>query len=364
MITEEVVLGLTALIPDDDPDRYYATVSMLPGGASTSDWPPSLTAYNLSEVAVGHPLTLGYQDFLMYDVPPHNVTDYVTWELVRQLGPLADPRFSTSTAEATCFDIVYRLMPYPTMMPGMQALESYKGWEEAELTFRDVAEALVSFMKMHGYGLKFLEYTDAKFTLALPTTRDLDNFYEDLRVTEDDRQHSFLETYLTALNHIRSKELHSVFYGGSGYFYPVPPPRHPEVQVTASGRGRIPLTWLLPPRFGADAPASLNYGGFALELVAALLRGAPLGQSWLQCLLSNAPMLGPGNDWARLAVATEVVGQPLALPGLEFITEDMLFFVSACAGMCDKGEPGAGYRCHVVAKSSPNFARAFGLYAQ
>ncbi|KAL1418482.1 hypothetical protein MTO96_025866 [Rhipicephalus appendiculatus] len=91
IITEEVVLGLTALIPDDDPDRYYATVSMLRGGASMLDWPPSLTVYNLSEVAVGHPLTLGYHDFLTYDVPPHNVTDYLTWELVRQLGLLADP---------------------------------------------------------------------------------------------------------------------------------------------------------------------------------------------------------------------------------------------------------------------------------
>ncbi|XP_049275983.1 uncharacterized protein LOC119406278 [Rhipicephalus sanguineus] len=142
------------------------------------------------------------------------------------------------------------------------------------------------------------------------------------------------------------------------------------MNVTASGRGRIPLTWLLPPRFGADAPASLNYGGFALELVTALLRGAPLGQSWLGCLQSNEPLVGPGNDWARLALATEVVaafvdrhyevGQLLALPGLEFLSEDMLFFISACAGMCAKGEPGARYRCHVVASSSPNFARAFG----
>ncbi|KAH7986143.1 hypothetical protein HPB52_025171 [Rhipicephalus sanguineus] len=82
-----------------------------------------------------------------------------------------------------------------------------------------------------------------------------------LRVTEDDRHHSFLEAYLTALTHIRSKELHSVFFGGSGYF----------------------------TQSATEAPRS-----------------------------------------------------------------------AACAGMCAKGEPGARYRCHVVASSSPNFARAFG----
>nr|XP_054924766.1 uncharacterized protein LOC126527523 [Dermacentor andersoni] len=372
--TEEIVLEMTALIPDDDPSEYHAIVPLLPSGSAPL-WPPSLAINNFSEVAVGHPAVLGYQDFLLYDLPPSDATGYVTWELVRQLLPLADQKFSHSTGEATCFDAVYRLMPYPSVMPGMEALDSYKGWQEAELTFRDVAEALVSFMKKQGVAVRAQA---AIFTMPLPTTRDLDAFYGDLRVNEDYGQRSFLDDYLAACSQIRSKELLSVVYGDSGTFYPSPPPRSPEVEVTATGKARVPLTWLLPPRFGADAPPSLNYGGFALELVAALLRGASLDHSWLECLQTLEPRVAiatedeDNSDWARLALAIEVVaafvdrhlevGQPLVLPGLEFLSEDMLFFVSACAGMCAKGDSSAPYRCNLIAKSSPNFARAFGCW--
>ncbi|XP_049513852.1 uncharacterized protein LOC119431199 [Dermacentor silvarum] len=280
MTTEEVVLAMIAVIPDDDPSHYHAIVPLMPS-SSSSLWPPSLAINNFSEVAVGHPAVLGYQDFLMYDLPPSGVTAYVTWELVRQLVPLADQKFSQSTAEATCFEAVYRLMPYPILMPGIEALDSYKGWLEAELIFRDVAEALVNFMNVHGVAVRA---QTATFTLPLPTARDLDAFYDDLRVSEDYGQRSFLESYLTALSQIRKKELLSVAYGDSVSYYPLPPPRSPDVQV----------------------------------------------------------------------------GQPLVLPGLEFLSEDMLFFVSACAGSCAKGDPSAPYRCNLIAKSSPNFARAFG----
>ncbi|XP_049513851.1 uncharacterized protein LOC119431515 [Dermacentor silvarum] len=153
MTTEEVVLAMTAVIPDDDPSHYHAIVPLMPS-SSSSLWPPSLAINNFSEVAVGHPAVLGYQDVLMYDLPPSGVTAYVTWELVRQLVPLTDQKFSQSTAEATCFEAVYRLMPYPSLMPGIEALDSYKGWLEAELIFKDVAEALVNFMNVHGVAVR------------------------------------------------------------------------------------------------------------------------------------------------------------------------------------------------------------------
>ncbi|XP_037561548.1 uncharacterized protein LOC119440735 [Dermacentor silvarum] len=371
--TEEVVLAMTALIPDDDPSHYHAIVTLMPR-SSSSLWPPSLAINNISEVAVGHPAVLGYLDFLTYDLPPSGATAYVTWELVRQLVPLADQKFSQSTAEATCFEAVFRLMPYPSVIPGMEALDLFNGWREAEVTFRGVAEALVSFMKVHGVAVRAQAAT---FTLPLPTTRDLDAFYDDLRVSEDYRERSFLEDYLIALSQIRSKELLSVAYGDSVSYYPPPPPGSPQVQVTATAKRRVPLTWLFPPRFGADAPPSLNYGGFALQVVTALLRGASLNRSWLECLQTLEPRVafareGDNSDWARLVLATEVVaafvdrhsevGQPLVLPGLEFLSEDMLFFVSACAGSCAKGDPSAPYRCNLIAKSSPKFAQAFGCW--
>ncbi|KAK8765725.1 hypothetical protein V5799_031666 [Amblyomma americanum] len=315
MSTEESVLAVSAVIPDEDPDRFYAIVPLL--AHSRPPMSSSKRLNNLGEVAVGHPAVLAYQDFLLFEIEASDLAAYITWELVRSLGPLADQRLSYGTSEASCFEAVYRLMPYPSVLPYMEKLDSYSGWEEAELIFRDVSEAMVSFMKKQG--------------IRLRTTI----------------QCSLHDVLFTQLN-----------------------PRC--AQVTQDGESRVPLTWLLPPRFGSDVPPLLNYGGFGLELAAALPRGVPLTASWLECLERLEPRLalrGENDAPARLALATEVVGafvdrhfkvgRRIALPGLEEATEDMLFFVSACAGMCSRSDPEASYRCNLAARNSPLFAQAF-----
>ncbi|XP_077497758.1 uncharacterized protein LOC144108385 [Amblyomma americanum] len=325
---------------------------------------------------------LAYQDFLFVEVESSDLAAYITWELVRCLGPLADQRLSYGTAEASCFEAVYRLMPYPSVLPYMEDLDSYSSWEEAELIFRDVSEAMVSFMKKQGIRLRT---TEASFRLRLPTATQLDTFYEELQVEDDDEtseqadveERPFLHAYLASLSQIRSKELFSIVQADA--FYPVPPPRSRQVQlnlrcaqVTQDGESRVPLTWLLPPRFGAHVPPALNYGGFGLELAAALPRGVPLTASWLECLERLEPRLalrGHNDGPARLALAAEVVvafvdrhlkvGRPILLPGLEEVSEEMLFFVSACAGMCAKNDPEASYRCNLATRNSRLFAQAF-----
>ncbi|KAL1458878.1 hypothetical protein MTO96_043400 [Rhipicephalus appendiculatus] len=145
------------------------------------------------------------------------------------------------------------------------------------------------------------------------------------------------------------------------------------MQVTQRGEGRVPLTWLLPPRFGADVPPTLNYGAFGLELAAGLLRGTPFDKSWLHCL----DKLEPGSSITdkdevavRLALATEAVetfveglnrvGDPLVLPGLESFSEGMMFYVGVCSSMCSRGSKETPRRCNFVAKNSKNFAKVFG----
>ncbi|XP_077497762.1 uncharacterized protein LOC144108389 [Amblyomma americanum] len=380
MSTEESVLAVSAVIPDEDPDQFYAIVPLLADSGPSMSSP--LTLNNLSEAAVGHPAMLAYQDFLFVEVESSDLAAYITWELVRCLGPLADQRLSYGTSEASCFEAVYRLMPYPSVLPYMEELDSYSGWEEAELIFRDVSEAMVGFMKKQGIRLRT---TEASFRLRLPTATQLDTFYEELQVEDDDEtsgqadveERPFLHAYLASLSQIRSKELFSIVQADA--FYPVPPPRSRQVQlnlrcaqVTQDGESRVPLTWLLPPRFGAHVPPALNYGGFGLELAAALPRGVPLTTSWLECLERLEPRLalrGHNDGPARLALAAEVVvafvdhhlkvGRPILLPGLEEVSEEMLFFVSACAGMCAKNDPEASYRCNLAARNSRLFAQTF-----
>ncbi|KAL1426718.1 hypothetical protein MTO96_003314 [Rhipicephalus appendiculatus] len=122
------------------------------------------------------------------------------------------------------------------------------------------------------------------------------------------------------------------------------------MQVTQRGEGRVPLTWLLPPRFGADVPPTLNYGAFGLELAAGLLRGTPFDKSWLHSTEAVESFVEGLNR----------VGDPLVLPGLESFSEGMMFYVGVCSSMCSRGSKETPRRCNFVAKNSKNFAKVFG----
>ncbi|XP_065303953.1 endothelin-converting enzyme 2-like [Dermacentor albipictus] len=376
MATEESVLAVSGIIPEEDPDRYYAMIPLLSTSNSSNENDSSssapLTLQGLSEVAVGHPSFLAYRRFLAEEVGHSQAAAYVSWELARQLGPLTDRQLSRGISETKCFEAISRLMPYPTVMPYMEELDYSRGWEEAEMIFKDVSEAMISFMSQRGVTLPAI---DASFELKLPTTGQLDAFYSELG--EDQRMQeepTFVDKYLSALSQIRSKELFSVVHMEEpSTSYPLPPLLGRQAQVTQRGEGRVPLTWLLPPRFGADFPPTLNYGAFGLELAAALLRGTPLDKSWLECLEQLEPQLNirPENDiTAQLALATEAVaafveshqkvGYRLVLPGLESVTEGMMFYMGACASMCTKDNMEVSYRCNLVARNSEGFARTFG----
>ncbi|XP_037529824.2 uncharacterized protein LOC119407058 [Rhipicephalus sanguineus] len=368
--TEETVLGLSSAIPEDDPDRYYVIVDLSPQNGSFSSTIASPEAHVIRETAVGHPATLAYKDFLQTRVPATELADYVTWEVVRQLGPLADQQLSHGSVEGKCFDAVYHLMPYPSVLPYMEQLDSTKGWEEAELVFRDVTESLIRFMKRRGFELPF---PNSSFVLDLPTASQLDAFYGELSLHETPQQEQpFLERYLSILSRVRSKEIFSIAHGDTAFTYPMPPPPTGKAQVSANGKSRAPLTWLLPPRFGADMPPALNDGGLGIDLAASVTKSAYLDHSWLDCLASFEPRADiRGEDFAlaRLALVAEVVEEfvdlhselatPLMLPALESLSDEKLFFVGGCIGLCARGDPQAAHRCNVPARNLPHFAATF-----
>ncbi|XP_075728852.1 uncharacterized protein LOC142771259 [Rhipicephalus microplus] len=313
---------------------------------------------------------LAYKDFLETRVPAPELADYVTWEVVRQLGPLADQQLSYGTVEGKCFDAVYHLMPYPSVLPYMEQLDSAKGWEEAELVFRDVTESLFRFMKRRGFELPF---PNTSFILDLPTAGQLDAFYGELSLHELPQQRQpFLEKYLSMLSRVRSKEIFSIAHGDTSFTYPMPPPPTGKAQVSANGKSRAPLPWLLPPRFGADMPPALNDGGLGIDLAASLVKASHLDHSWLDCLANFEPRADfRGDDFglARLTLVAEVVEEfvdlhselatPLMLLALESLNDEKLFFVGACIGLCARGDPTAAHKCNVPARNLPHFATAF-----
>ncbi|KAL1420379.1 hypothetical protein MTO96_024211 [Rhipicephalus appendiculatus] len=340
---EETVLGLSSAIPEDNPDRYYIIVDLSPQNGSFSSTISSPEAHVIRETAVGHPAMLAYKDFLQTRVPAPELADYVTWEVVRQLGPLADQRLSYGAVEGKCFDAVYHLMPYPSVLPYMEQLDSAKGWEEAELVFRDVTESLIRFMKRRGFELPF---PNSSFVLDLPNANQLDAFYA--------RRYS--------ASHTETPHLPIL----------CPPPSTGKAQVSANGKSRAPLTWLLPPRFGADMPPALNDGGLGIDLAASLAKSSYLDHSWLDCLANFEPRADiRGEDFAlaRLALVAEVVEEfvdlhselatPLTLPALESLSDEKLFFVGGCVGLCARGDPQAAHRCNVPARNLPHFAATF-----
>lgn len=370
LTAEATVLALSSLLPDEDPDQYYAIVDLSLQNGSIQSTIASPEADVIRETAVGHPAMLAYKDFLEARMAASELSGYVTWEVVRQLGPLADQKLSHGTVEGKCFDAVYHLMPYPSVLPYLKQLDSSKGWEEADLVYRDVTETLIRFMRRRGFELP---HSNVSFILDLPKGNQLDAFYGELPLHETSQQQQpFLETYLATLSRIRSKEIFSIAHGDTVFTYPMPPPQSGKAQVSSHGKSRVPLTWLLPPRFGADMPPALNDAGLGIGLAAALAKSSYLDRSWLDCLANFEPRADlQGQDFAlaRLTLVAEVVeefvdlhselARPLMLPTLESMSEDKLFFVGACVGFCARGDPQASHRCNVPARNLPHFATTF-----
>ncbi|XP_049513080.1 uncharacterized protein LOC119465775 [Dermacentor silvarum] len=162
---EATVLALSSLLPEEDPDQYYAIVDLSLQNGSIPSTIASPEADVIRETAVGHPAMLAYKDFLEARMAASELSGYVTWEVVRQLGPLADQKLSHGTVEGKCFDAVYHLMPYPSVLPYLKQLDSSKGWEEADLVYRDVTETLIRFMRRRGFELP---HSNVSFILDLP----------------------------------------------------------------------------------------------------------------------------------------------------------------------------------------------------
>ncbi|KAL1458877.1 hypothetical protein MTO96_043399, partial [Rhipicephalus appendiculatus] len=181
----------------------------------------SLMLEGLSEVAIGQPAFLAYRQFLVEELLQPELVAYVTWELSRHLGPLTD-RALTHDRDTQCFDAISRLMPYPTVIPFMEELDFHRGWEEAELVFREVSEATINFMSQRGVTLPA---TDGHFELKLPTTNQLDAFYSEVGTnTKVQGKPTFMDKYLSTLSNIRSKEIFSILQVEEpSTSYPLPP---------------------------------------------------------------------------------------------------------------------------------------------
>ncbi|KAL1426719.1 hypothetical protein MTO96_003315 [Rhipicephalus appendiculatus] len=226
MSTEEAVLEASALIPEDDPDRHYAIIPLLTNHSSPendSSSSASLMLEGLSEVAIG-PAGLSS----LPAIPGRRATSAGAGGL-RHLGAVATPGSShrqgvssrmTETPSASM--AISRLMPYPTVIPFMEELDFHRGWEEAELVFREVSEATINFMSQRGVTLPA---TDGHFELKLPTTNQLDAFYSEVGTnTKVQGKPTFMDKYLSTLSNIRSKEIFSILQVEEpSTSYPLPP---------------------------------------------------------------------------------------------------------------------------------------------
>ncbi|CAN8004868.1 unnamed protein product [Ixodes pacificus] len=84
--TESVILSLWEALPSEDPARFYK-MTPLPLRDNATSW-----SNNVTEAAVGNPSMLAFQDSLGTRMSNRNLGLYITWEVVRHLGPLADKR--------------------------------------------------------------------------------------------------------------------------------------------------------------------------------------------------------------------------------------------------------------------------------
>ncbi|CAN8025260.1 unnamed protein product, partial [Ixodes persulcatus] len=143
--TESVILSLWEALPSEDPGRFYK-MTPLPLRDNATSW-----SNNVTEAAVGNPSMLAFQDSLGTRMSYRNLGLYITWEVVRHLGPLADKRLYSSNPSGTCFETVHKLMPYPTLLPYLlETLDQERSRDEAELVLKDVSDAFAALKEGRG----------------------------------------------------------------------------------------------------------------------------------------------------------------------------------------------------------------------
>ncbi|KAH7941884.1 hypothetical protein HPB49_018300 [Dermacentor silvarum] len=295
------------------------------------------------------------------------IAQYVSWEVVRQLGPFADfrlrmPYESDAYTEDRCFRAVYEVA-------GLAPLAVVMAQDVSTDTVLSAATFLERLLKDVGATDVALRLLDPKHLLGeappsnVPTTRGV----------EDGDSDSFLASYVRALMASRQREL-------EGLDSSDPALSTEDVlsqrAVVEGDRLTVPTSLLTRPWFSHEFPRSFNYAGLGFVVLEALARSGfkfeidhgptvgipaakPVSTPTKGCIDTSGPS---GRALEALLQVLSLKGHernPLRLPGeLEALNENQLLFLAFCFRGCARNDTSSG-KCNGVLRRMWYFGNTF-----
>ncbi|KAL1438331.1 hypothetical protein MTO96_048399 [Rhipicephalus appendiculatus] len=322
---------------------------------------------------------------------------YVQWSVLKRILPIADPSVMEpiELRHFYCYTMLERLLRYALSRRFLESVVAPEGraTREASTMISVILRSTLSFVDGSSWmstGQKVsihLELAKNIRVLGYPHSQDLECLHE---YSENVSSGNALLSWAAASSTIRACQLNRTLPSGPTV-YPM------STDVTFSSKAHtlsVPAALLMPPFFGSEGLPGINNGALGsaassalMELLAVYLSG---GQQYsetddsgggfgsrLECLKKSyqedmGADLGSLNKMAALGDFVGLLPAYRAfvstasaqrLKGLEWMTEEQLFFVAFCYQQCenvgDQRSSTATFRCNVPLKHTPQFADAF-----
>ncbi|CAN7939293.1 unnamed protein product, partial [Ixodes hexagonus] len=341
---------------------------------------------------------------------PERLHRYLNWWVLRRAAPMADPGLlgDVSQRHLYCFDNLERVLRQPTSARYLLTLVA-----PGDGTMRQASNLISAVQDASQFLIRTSEWMNAAEKQAV--RRRLDSIRrvlgysrshmaveENLGIALPQNVSSMvaLEIWAHELSAARAKQLGEGSAGDEGLH-----PLGTELMVQADENSlAVPAALLVPPFFGRGGTESVNFGILGTSVAAALLGLAFLGEQnatkvkqgssgfgrqfkkTKRCLyetyheamrvrLAEADLEIAFLEWAALAPALMAflsMSEGKALRGLEFLSDEQLFFVAYCYSLCENAHAAslgqrpslASFRCNVPLSMAPQFADAFGCSAK
>nr|XP_037276321.1 neprilysin-2-like [Rhipicephalus microplus] len=322
---------------------------------------------------------------------------YVQWSGLKRILPIAYPSIMAPVElrHFYCYTMLERLLRYALSRRFLESVVVPEGraTREASTMISVILRSALSFVDDNSWmsmGQKVgihLELAKNIRVLGYPDLQDLDCLHE---YSENVSSANALLSWAAAASTIRACQLSRTSSSGLT-LYPM------STDVTFSSQAHtlsVPAVLLMPPFFGSEGLPGINNGALGSAASSALMgllavslsRGQQLSgtddsgggfSSRLECLKKSyqedmGANLGALNEMAALADFVGLLPAYRAfvstasaqrLKGLEWMTEEQLFFVAFCYQQCenvgDQRSSTAPFRCNVPLKHTPQFSDAF-----
>ncbi|KAL1477607.1 hypothetical protein MTO96_035601, partial [Rhipicephalus appendiculatus] len=376
--TEDTVLRLFARVKPDD--KTLVKFDYVEPGTimERPDWKRHLGRFWDRAAVKGTSMAV-FLKHVFADLTQLAITQYIFWEVVRQLGPLADYRLSVpdenaQLAEGRCFRLVYDVA-------GLAPLAFVLAQEVSTETVLLATSFISGLLRNVGATNVSMRVVDPRHLLQetasstpSPGRRAGDAVAPEdslADVHQNDEGGAFLYTFLRVMLAMRERELNSL-----DALLPIPTAEDllaSHVTVDASNRRlTVPTLMLVQPWFSPEVPRSFNYAGLGFAVVRELIRA---GIRLKARFPAKSTMAGSscnrttqGTDGRALEILLRVLDRSgrernkLRLPGsLDSMSEEQLFFLAYCTGGCPSVESAyrAGGECNDVLRSTPHFGGSF-----